>query len=231
MMTDKLEKWRGYVPDEELETYRKGGFARRIGFGRKAALLNIDTTWMFVDPAYAMCGRDMPQMMADLTRLTEAFRALDLPIYYSRRDDRSHPSYRGLWNEKLGTSGEYQYTSDPRADQWPEAYAPRKQDRVILKNKPSCFFQTPLDTFLRYDEVDTLVICGISTSGCVRHGAVDAFSHNFRPILVDEACGDRSPSAHKANMFDMDMKFCDVESLDYVLAELNARYGRKAAAE
>ena len=107
---------------------------------------------------------------------------------------------------------------------------PPPEDRVILKNKPSCFFQTPLDTFLRYDEVDTLVICGISTSGCVRHGAVDAFSHNFRPILVDEACGDRSPAAHKANMFDMDMKFCDVESLDYVLAELSARYGRQVAA-
>lgn len=225
-MTDKLEKWRGYVPDEELETYRKGGFARRIGFGRRAALLNIDTTHMFVDPAYSQCGRAMPQLLQALVALTEAFRALDLPIYYSRRDDRTHPTYRGLWNEKLGTAGDHQYSRDARADEWPDAYAPRPQDRVILKNKPSCFFQTPLDSFLRYDGVDTLVICGISTSGCVRHGAVDAFSHNLRPILVEEACGDRSPAAHKANLFDMDMKFCDVERLDDVLDELRARYGR-----
>ena len=62
-MTDKLEKWRGYVPDEELETYRKGGFARRIGFGRRPALLNIDTTYMFVDPAYSQCGREMTTLM------------------------------------------------------------------------------------------------------------------------------------------------------------------------
>ena len=62
-MTDKLEKWRGYVPDEELETYRKGGFARRIGFGRRPALLNIDTTYMFVDPAYSQCGRPMTALM------------------------------------------------------------------------------------------------------------------------------------------------------------------------
>jgi nicotinamidase-related amidase len=227
---DKLEKWRGYVPDAELETYRKGGFARRIGFGRRPALLNIDTTWMFVDPAYSMCGAEMPAMVAALTRLTEAFRSLDLPIYYSRRDDRSHPTYRGLWNEKLGVADEYQYARDPRGDQWPEAYGPRPQDRIVMKNKPSCFFQTPLDTFLRYDGVDTLVICGISTSGCVRAGAVDAFSHNFRPIVVEEACGDRSHAAHKANLFDMDMKFCDVESQDYVLAELQARFGRVAAA-
>ena len=99
-----------------------------------------------------------------------------------------------------------------------------------MKNKPSCFFQTPLDSFLRYDEVDTVVICGISTSGCVRAGAVDAFSHNLRPILVEEACGDRSPAAHKANLFDMDMKFCDVESVDYVLAELRGRFGHAVAA-
>jgi nicotinamidase-related amidase len=71
-----------------------------------------------------------------------------------------------------------------------------------------------------------LVICGISTSGCVRSGATDAFSHNFRVILVDEACGDRSPQAHLANMFDLDMKFADVESIDYVMAELNRKFGQ-----
>jgi isochorismate hydrolase len=221
----------GLRADEELETYRKGGFARRIGFGSRAALLNIDTTHMCVDPAHSQCGRVMPELLAAVTRLTEAFRALDLPIYYSRRDDRTHPTYRGLWNEKLGTAGDFQYGRDPRADEWPEAYAPRRQDRIILKNKPSCFFQTPLEGLLRHDEMDTLVICGISTSGCVRPGAVDAFSHNFRPILIEETCGDRSPAAHRANLFDMDMKFCDVERLDDVLEQLQGGPGARKAAE
>lgn len=224
---DKLEKWRGYVPDEELETYRKGGFAQRIGFGERVALLNIDTTHMFVDTSYSQCGRDMTSVTNSIVKLTNLFRELDLPIYYSRRDDRSHPTYRGAWNYKLATAGDFQYSRDPRADQWPEAYAPRPVDRIVLKNKPSCFFQTPLEAFLRYDGIDTLVICGISTSGCVRSGATDAFSHNFRPILVDEACGDRSPSAHKASMFDMDMKFCDVETLDYVLDRVRTLYPKK----
>lgn len=223
---DKLEKWRGYVPDEELETYRKGGFAQRIGMGERVALLNIDTTHMFVDPSYSMCGRDMTTVKNSLIQLTQAFRRLDLPIYYSRRDDRSHPTYRGAWNFKLAEPDAFQYTSDPRADIWPTEYAPRPVDRIILKNKPSCFFSTPLEAFLRYDKVDTLIICGISTSGCVRAGATDAFSHNFRVILVDEACGDRSPQAHKANMFDLDMKFADVESMDYVLAELDNKFGK-----
>ncbi len=222
---DKLEKWRGYVPDAELETYRKGGFGQRIGMGDRVALLNIDTTYMFVDPSYPMCGRDMSGVTDAIIRLTSLFRRLDLPIYYSRRDDRSHPTYRGVWNYKLAEPDAFQYARDPKADQWPEPYAPRPVDRIILKNKPSCFFQTPLDSFLRYDRVDTLVVCGISTSGCVRAGAADAFSHNFRTIVVDEACGDRSPQAHRANLFDLDMKFCDVESLDYVLEQVSQRFG------
>ena len=213
----------GFVPDEELEVYRKAGFGERIGLGSKAALLNVDTTWMFVDPAYDMCGRHMPELEAALARLTETFRRLELPIYYSRRDDRSHPTYRGIWNYKLGTADTFQYRSDPRADQWPAAYAPRPQDRVILKNKPSAFFGTPIESFLRYDGVDTLVVAGVSTSGCVRAAVEDAFSHNFRVIVVEQACGDRSPSAHRANLFDMDMKFADVENIDFVIAALDAR--------
>ena len=220
---NKLDRWKGTVPDEELEVYRKAGFGERIGFGSKAALINIYTTWMFLDPAYDMCGRRMPEVEAALTSVTEAFRRAGLPIYYSRRDDRSHPTYRGIWNYKLGSADTFQYRSDPRADEWPPAFAPRPQDRVVLKNKPSVFFGTPIESFLRYDGVDTLVVMGVSTSGCVRAAVEDAFSHNFRVIVVEQACGDRSPSAHRANLFDMDMKFADVEDLDFVVAQLKGQ--------
>jgi len=221
---DKLEKWRGYVPDAELETYRKGGFANRLGIGKRAALVNIDTTHMFVDPSYAFCGAEMPELISSLDKITSLFRELELPIYYTRRDDRSLPSYRGAWNLKLAKPDDIEFVADPKADEWPESYAPQQGDRIILKNKPSGFFGTMLADFLRYDEVDTVVMVGVSTSGCVRASAVDAFSHNFRVILVEEACGDRSPQAHKANLFDLDMKFADVESLDYVSHELNSKF-------
>lgn len=227
---DKLEKWRGYVPDTELDTYAKAGFGRRIGFGKRPALLNIDTTYMFVDPAYSQCGREMPELIDAIVALTGAFRELGLPIYYSRRDDRRHPTYRGIWNLKLGTADDHQYSHDPRADEWPPDYAPRQSDAIVQKNKPSSFFHTPLEAFLRYDDVDTLVVVGISTSGCVRAGVTDAFSHNFRVIVVEEAVGDRSPQAHRANLFDMDMKFADVESLAYVVTELQRRFGAAGAA-
>ncbi len=230
-MSGKLEKWQGYVPDEELATYRKGGFGNRIGSGDRVALLNIDTTWMFVDPHYDMCGRELPELKTAITDLTAQFRALGLPVYYSRRDNRNHPVRRGIWNLKLSVAESAGYTTDTRADQWPEAYGPTPADVVIEKNKPSCFFETPLESFLRYDRVDTLVVVGISTSGCVRAAVTDAFSHNFRVIVVEEAVGDRSPSAHKASLFDMDMKFADVESHAYVSAELDRIYKARQVAE
>lgn len=230
-MTDKLDRWAGDIPEAELAAYRKAKFGRRIGMGARPALLNIDTTFMFVDPAYDMCGREDPDLLSALTRITETFRRLGLPVYYSRRDDRAHPTKRGVWNLKLGTANDFQYTRDPRADEWPQAYAPRERDVIVLKNKPSCFFATPLESWLRYDGVDTVVVVGVSTSGCVRAAVTDAFSHNFRVIVVEEACADRSPSAHRANLFDMDMKYADVETLDDVVAALEARFGQRTAAQ
>ena len=226
--TDKIEKWRGFVPDAELETYIKGGFGNRIGMGRRPALLNIDTTYMFVDPAYSQCGGEDPALLAAIERITGTFRRLGLPVYYSRRDDRTHPVRRGIWNLKLGTADDFQYSRDPRADDWPDRYAPREQDVIVYKNKPSSFFETPLESFLRYDDVDTLICIGISTSGCVRAGVTDAFSHNFRVIVPQEAVGDRCATAHKANLFDMDMKFADVEPLDRVVADLEDRFATAA---
>jgi nicotinamidase-related amidase len=220
--SEKIRRWRGRVPDDDLAAYAKGAFGGTIGFGTRAALLNIDTTHMFVDPAYAMTRSTDAAFLAALVDITTLFRALGLPIYYSRRDDRSHPTYRGIWNAKLGQAESFQYTSDPRADQWPDAYAPRPVDRIVLKNKPSCFMQTPLESFLRYDRVDTLVVVGTTTSGCVRAAVTDAFSHNFRVIVVEEAVTDRGRAAHVANLFDMDMKYADVMPVADVRAALGA---------
>ena len=226
--TDKIEKWAGYLPEEELETYRKGAFGNEIGIGTSPALLNVDTTYMFVDPRYSQCGGEMPEFKAALTLLTQAFHRLGLPIYYSRRDDRRHPARRGIWNLKLGNASGRQYSQEPRADEWPPEYAPREEDVIVYKNKPSAFFGTPLEAFLRYDRIDTLIVAGISTSGCIRATVNDAFAHNLRVIIPEEAVGDRSPTAHRANLFDMDMKFADVEKMEDVLAELERRFGRRA---
>ena len=118
-------------------------------------------------------------------------------------------------------------------DDRPEDGAPRPPEQFVFKNKPCCFVATPLVAFLRDDGVDTLVIVGTSTSGCVRAGAIDAFSHDVRPVLVEQACGDRCPAAHRADPCDLDMKFARVERLGQVEAEPETRFGaasRRAAA-
>ena len=226
----KIRRWADLISEDEIQAYAKAGFGEKIGIGARPALLNIDTTNNFVDPAYALCAARDEALIAKLVRVTEAFRRLGLPIYYSRRDDRSHPTKRGVWNLKLGNAGTFEYQNDLRADEWPPEYAPREQDVVVLKNKPSPFFATPLESWLRYDGVDSLIIVGISTSGCVRAGALDGFNHNFRVTVVEDCCGDRSARVHRANLFDMDMKMADVEPLDAVLAELEARFGNLTAA-
>ena len=195
----KIRRWADLIGEAEMQAYAKAKFGEKIGIGARPALLNIDTTNNFVDPAYAMCAARDEALIANLVRATEAFRRLGLPIYYSRRDDRSHPIKRGVWNLKLGTADTFEYTTDPNADAWPAAYAPRPEDVIVLKNKPSPFFGTPLESWLRYDGVDSLIVFGISTSGCVRAGVTDAFNHNFRVTVIEDCCGDRSPTAHRAN--------------------------------
>jgi maleamate amidohydrolase len=220
---DKLDRWAHLLTPAARAAYAKGGFGQPLGFGKSVALLNIDTTHMFVDPSYALCGERDPQLLANLRLLTDTFREIGAPIYYSRRDDRAHPTARGIWNLKLGTSGDFQYQSDPNADAWPSEYAPRAQDMVVLKNKPSCFFETPLESWFRYDGIDTLVVMGTTTSGCVRAAVVDAFSHNFRTIVAEDACADRSDFTHQANLFDMDMKYADVLPSEQIVTLLHAQ--------
>lgn len=226
----KIRRWSDLISEAEIQAYAKAGFGQKIGVGERPALLNIDTTNNFVDPAYALCAARDDVLVANLVRVTEAFRRMNLPIYYSRRDDRSHPTKRGVWNLKLGNANTFEYTSDPKADEWPAEYAPRQQDVVVLKNKPSPFFGTPLESWLRYEGIDSLIVVGVSTSGCVRAGVLDCFNHNFRVTVIGDCCGDRSERVHRSNLFDMDMKNADVEPLDAVLAELEARFGDKAAA-
>ena len=99
---------------------------------------------------------------------------------------------------------------------FPEMIKPREQDWVLAKTKASAFFQTPLSAYLIREGVDTLVFCGVSTSGCVRATVVDGFSHGFRSFVVDECCFDRSEFAHAANLFDMNAKYAAVVSVDEV---------------
>jgi maleamate amidohydrolase len=111
----------------------------------------------------------------------------------------------------------------PEAHEIADTIKPEPKDIVVTKSKPSAFFGTPLASMLVYLGVDTLVVTGMVTSGCVRATVIDAFSHNYRVIVPLECVADRSPTSHQVNLFDIDMKYADVLPLADVLAHLDRR--------
>lgn len=214
---DYLEKWKGYVPPDELEALSKAGMGKNMGFGRMPAILVVDMTYLYVDPAFPLAaGKGMWHVADAIGRLLGPARAKNIPLFYVRRNRRRLAVEKGLHAHKLASfSSPLLY--DPKADQWPPSIAPGEQDVVIEKPKYSPFFETPLRSMLTYHGIDTLIVTGVSTSACVRCAVVDAIQCNIRPIVPEECVGDRSETAHRASLFDIQMKFGDVRPLADIL--------------
>jgi maleamate amidohydrolase len=213
--------------DEEF--FKQRGFGLRIGFGERPALLVIDMVKAFTNP-------DM-MLGANLDRQIEAHRPLlalaherKIPVLFSTvmYEDADFKD-AGIWalkqkgvvTLKAGTDG---VKVDPRLDF-------RPTDSLLVKKYASCFFGTDLVSRLLAHRVDTLIITGCTTSGCVRASAVDACQTGFRPMVVREAVGDRSVAAHDQSLFDLQAKYADVVSLEETLAYLKTiRTSASAAA-
>lgn len=216
----RLERWRPLVGDD-IDTYRRAGFGRTAGMGDRPAVLVVDMTHLFVDPTYIVTAGDGGQRAVQQTaRLLDAARAKRLPIFYSARNNRKHVLSRGSLDDKWNFTRNESWLNDERCDEFPVEIEPRPEDVVVHKGKPSAFFETPLRSMLQRLGVDTLITLGISTSGCVRAAVSDAFACNLRVIVPEECCFDRSSFAHKSNLFDMDMKFADVEPIDSVIRQI-----------
>lgn len=192
-------------------------FGERMGFGRSPALLVVDFTVGFNDPA-AFGGGNIPQAIARTVELLAAARERGLPVAHTRivyAEDGSDANVHCLKVPKLKTLTE----SNPLSHFVPEL-APRAGELVIRKRLPSAFFGTDLAGMLVARGVDTLLVTGCTTSGCVRASVLDAMCHGFRPMVVAECVGDRASGPHEASLFDMDKKYADVVSLEAVLARL-----------
>jgi nicotinamidase-related amidase len=125
----------------------------------------------------------------------------------------------GRWNDKVPREAD---DMNERANEIVAPIAPRPHDVVIRKTMPSAFFATNLASYLVYLAADTVLICGTTTSGCVRASVVDGFSHNYRMIVVEDGTFDRGEASHAINLFDMDMKYADVEPLESVLTYIGS---------
>ena len=204
--------------DQDQEFFRQRGFGLRIGFGERPALLVIDMVKAFTDPAM-MLGADLDAQVAAISPLLGVAHERGIPVIFSTvmyhdADFRDAGIWalkqKGVVTLKAGTDG---VAVDPRLDM-------REGDGLLVKKYASCFFGTDLVARLVSRQVDTLIITGCTTSGCVRATAVDAVQTGFRPMVVREAVGDRSAAAHAQSLFDLDAKYADVVSLDETLTYL-----------
>jgi maleamate amidohydrolase len=205
----ELGSWRNLLPEDEREQFARGGFGRQVRPGTRPALVVVDMTRMMYDPAFSLApaegAKAVVERCADLVTFA---REQGWPVFWARRGERTTPTHRGGLDWKWDASG-----YDPAADEFAEPLIPRDDEVVVYKAKPSVFFETPLRSQLTFLGIDTTVLCGMSTSGCVRATALDAFSCNYRVLVIEEACGDRSRFAHDANLLDIDMKLGSVVTI------------------
>ncbi len=219
-MEEIYKRWLNIIPKEELEGYKRFGFGQRVGFGKKVCLLIVDLNNIYTKKeSEFVYGELIDKALENTSTLLQECRKLNIPIIYirSRRDRESllgiqAIKWKAISKKTLHTSDCYEFD---------EKIRPRKSDIIIDKSKPSAFFNTTLDNDLRFMNVDTLVIAGTSTSGCIRATTMDAFYRDYHVIIPKECCGDRSMQAHLHNLFDIDMKYGDVMNLKDVIKVLN----------
>jgi len=192
------------------EQYRAGGLAERIGFGERPALLVVDLMRGFTDSAFPL-GAEMGAVVSSAGRLMAAARSAAVPVVVVRSAYRPDGKDAAHWLRKMpGALGLVEGSAwvefDPRLEVTPG-------DTVITKKFASAFFGTSLASFLVTQGVDTVLVAGCTTSGCVRATALDSHQHGFKTIIPREAVGDRAEEPHWASLFDLDTKYADVVPL------------------
>ena len=204
---------------EGLKENYRGAFDGRLGFGQSPALILID----FVEAYFA---KDSPLYAGVEASLESALRIRDvardaaIPVIYTNVVYQKDGIDGGVFFRKVPAL-EVFVAGNPLGD-WPAGLAPAGDELVISKQYPSAFFGTSLAATLTANSIDTLIITGVTTSGCIRATCIDAVSHGFIPIVVADACGDRHEAPHEANLFDMDAKYGDVVDEASVIAYLRA---------
>jgi maleamate amidohydrolase len=195
---------------EGLDVFEQQGYGKRIGFGTRPALLIIDCMNSFKDPAL-FGSPEMVEAMAKASKLLAAARDAKIPVAHTRHLFAKDGSDLGMFARKLPSQA--MLTEDDPSSQIADEVAPRPSEIVVRKRYPSGFFSTDLADLFHLRGVDTVLVAGASTSGCVHASVVDAMCHGFRVIIVRECVADRHKMCHEAALLNMDMKYGDVVPL------------------
>ena len=207
--------------EREIEAFwrsvREQGLGGRTGFGERPALLVVDMSCGFTDERSPL-GADVSPAVAEIVRLLEVARVAGVPIVFSTVSYDADLVEAGVWPRKIPgqrvlVEGTRWVEIDPRLGRRPD-------ETLLVKKYASCFFGTPLAAQLTAKGVDTIVVTGVTTSGCVRATAVDGCSAGFRVVVPRQAVADRWGPSHAMSLFDMDMKYADVVDVEEALAYL-----------
>ncbi len=206
------------APHDLDADYEGAGFGARLPFGQRPALVVVDVVQAYVQPGSRLCAQGFVDAVPANRELVAAARKAGVPVIFTGVVYDAQGRDGGLFFRKVPALRSFVAGSPLGA--FVEGLAPLPGETVVTKQYASAFFGTSLASTLTACCVDTVLITGFSTSGCVRATALDALQHGFAPFVVREACGDRDPRPHEANLFDLQAKYAEVIGLQQALAEL-----------
>ena len=193
-------------------------YNNKIGFGKKPALILIDFVEAYFDESCALYA-DVEKELESAIRIRDKARGAGIPVIYTNVEFNKTGLNGGVFFKKVKPLENFIQGSAMGA--WPKSLNPSEDELVITKQYPSAFFGTSLSSTLAAAGIDSLIITGLTTSGCVRATCIDSCSYGFIPIVVSDACGDRHEDPHKANLFDMNAKYADVVNESEILEYLS----------
>lgn len=208
------------MAQENREDNYSGVFDGRIGFGKKAVVLVVDFVNAYTTPGSALYAPAVVDAVRETVDVLDVARQNDVMIVYTRVQYSDNGLDGGIFVQKVPIL-RTMVAGEPLTDIVPEL-PPAEQDVVIVKQYASAFFGSPLAAMLTSQGIDTIVLTGCSTSGCIRATAVDGMQYGFRVIVPRECVGDRHPEPHEANLFDIDSKYGDVVSKAEVMEKLSS---------
>jgi len=223
--------------DASTRLYQERGFQRRVGFGKRPALVSVDLANAWTRPGNPFtCDQEKmnTEIIPGMQRLLEAFRRNGLPVIHVTTayeiTDRNAPfTDMGLWHDKIPVDAVN--LKDKELWAIDSRIAPVEGEYTLLKKRASAFHGTELGGILRANNVDTILVTGVTACACVRQTVCDGIADGFRPIAVRECIGDRVPGAVAWNLFDIDAKFGDVKSVVECVAYLDEVGKARLAAE
>ncbi len=215
------------MSDEQAqEVYAAARLGQSVTLGSRPAVLVVDFSCGFTDPECTL-GADMTDAVEATKRLLDTARGRGLPVIFTTIGYEPSLKDGGLWLQKVPSLGELQIGGrwveiDPRLE-------PRDDETIVLKKGASAFFGTNLPSILVSQGVDSAILCGATTSGCIRATAIDLLQYGYPTLVPRECVADRAQAPHEANLFDINAKYADVVPLDDVLEYVESVSGTVGA--